>query len=283
MSLDKTYPSYKGYHYKNFKRFSEFKVLKELGKGGYSTVYLVEHKKTKIKYALKCAYKVKRVGGQDRDRSARTRTEIEVLDYLDHPNIVKLEGWFEDDDNIYLVLEHLRGKDLSNFFKKDLPTHKDAIKVIKQVVEALKYCHNKGVIHRDIKLDNILIDKTLTIKITDFGLCTVRRSAKEIHYSQVGTVRYTAPEIIAEEGYNHLVDIWCLGIVIFMLLTGRYPFDGSNRKKVFRRILNKEIKWENYDLSEYAIDLLENILIKDPSYRLSLDQILEHPWITIHE
>lgn len=269
------YSSSNGYPYRNFKRMDEFRIIKELGKGGYSIVYLVEHNKTGEKYALKCAFKLKK----GKDRSHRTRTEIEVLDYLEHPNIVKIKGWFEDDETIYLVLEHLRGKDLVHFFKKDLPSNKDAIKVVKQIIDAISYCHSKGIIHRDIKMDNILIDKTLTIKITDFGLCAVNESDNDVYYSEVGTVRYTAPEILSGKGYNKSIDIWSFGIVLFMLLTRKYPFDGSNKQKVFKRILDKEIDYNKYPVNSQAKHLLKHILVKDPDYRYNLDEIMKHPWL----
>ena len=103
-----------------------------------------------------------------------------------------MKGWFEDDENIYLVLQYLTGRDLSKYFRRNLPSHETAIKIIHQIVDAVKYCHRKGIIHRDIKLDNILINRHMDIKLTDFGLCAIRENNHEYFYDEVGTARYTA-------------------------------------------------------------------------------------------
>lgn len=268
---------------KNFNTVDEFRTIKQLGKGGYSTVYLVEHLKTKSQYALKCADKYK----NNKNRSHRIYTEIQALEYLDHPNIVRLEGWFEDEEKIYLVLEYKKGKDLNYFFRNYFPCHKDAVIIIRQLIEAVRYCHDMGVIHRDIKMDNLLIDKTLECKLTDFGLCTVRENENEVYYSQVGTVRYTAPEMLNRKGYDESVDVWGVGIVIFVMLSDKFPFEShlkGDKKKddIFRKIRYEEVEWERFNFDSQTQDLLSKILIKNPNERLTLDEILEHPWFNVY-
>ena len=110
-----------------------------------------------------------------------------------------------------------------------------------QTVNALKYCHRHGIIHRDMKLENILINDRMNIRLIDFGLCAIRTDENDYFYDEVGTARYTAPEILEGGGYNESVDVWGIGIILFMLLTGKYPFDGSKRKSIFKRIMNKNI------------------------------------------
>lgn len=262
-----------------FCSIDDFEILNELGKGGYSVVYLVKHKSTSKKYALKCAMKFRK----GKDRSERTRQEVEVLSKLRHRRIIRLKGWFEDEDNIYLVLQYLSGRDLSKYFRRNLPSKETSIKIMHQIVDAVKYCHRKGIIHRDIKLDNILINKNLDIKLTDFGLCAIRENSREYFYDEVGTARYTAPELLNGDGYDESVDVWAIGIILFLLLTGKYPFDGSKRKSIFRRILKKRIDYDKYDLDENEIHLLKRLLCKNPRYRIQLDDITGAPWFSSGE
>ena len=253
-----------------FKSLEEFNILEEIGKGGYSKVYLVENKKTKRQYALKAAYKYK----NDKDRSERTRNEIRVLRKLKHPNVISLKGWFEDEETIYLVLEYMVGKDCSKFFKNTLPTKEESKFLVRQLVEAVLYCHSKGIIHRDIKLENMLIDQNFNLKLTDFGLCAIKKSEFDMYESTLGTVRYTAPEMLEGDGYNESVDIWAIGVVLFMLLTGSYPIDGDSRSRIFRRIREKTIHYSKYDLERRDVRLLRKLLEKDPERRMEIEEIL---------
>lgn len=260
--------------YYRFNCIDEFEILHELGKGGYSVVYSVRHKDTGKIYALKCAMKYKK----GKDRSDRTRMEIEILSELRHRRIIKLKGWFEDKNTIYLVLQYLPERDLSRFFRNQLPTKEQAVKIMRQIISALKYCHRKGIVHRDIKLDNILIDHDYKIKLTDFGLCAVKEDSNQYFYDEVGTARYTAPELLRGDGYDESVDVWGLGVVLFLLLTGKYPFDGSKRRSIFRRIRKKRLNYERYNLSEDAIYLLKRLLCKDPRYRIRLEDVTKTDW-----
>ena len=269
-------------HRKKSHRFhsvDEFNVIGELGRGGYSVVYLVKHIKTGKKYALKCAMKFKK----GRDRSDRTLQEILVLSELKHPSVIRLVGWFENEENIYLVLSYVPGRDLSKFFRDKPPTRDLAASIILQIVEGIKYCHSRGVIHRDMKLENILIKDDMTIKLTDFGLCAIKTHRDEYFNDEVGTVRYTAPELLSGEGYDESVDVWGIGVILFTLLTGQYPFDGSRKSNIFKRIVKKHIDYSQYDLSDEEINLLKRLLCKNPRYRININDIERHAWFKTHE
>lgn len=257
-----------------FNSLDEFTILEQIGKGGYSRVYLVENKKTKRRYAMKQAMRMKK----GKDRSDRTMTEIQVLKKLKNPNIIRLKGWFEDDENIYLILEYISGKDCSKFFKKDLPTKSQVKSIIKQLVNAVLYCHSKGIVHRDMKLENILINDDFQIKLTDFGLSAIKKSEYDMLGGQLGTVRYTSPEMLEGNGYNESVDIWGIGIVLFALLTGSYPFDSSTKSKIFDRIKEKTIHYSKYNLERKEVKLLRMLLEKDPDNRIEIENILEQPF-----
>lgn len=264
-------------HYR-FKSLEEFIIIEEIGKGGYSKVYLVENKKSGRRYALKACFKIK----DGKDRSDRTRTEIEVLKKLKHPNIIRLKGYFEDSDNIYLVLEYISGKDCSKFFKNQIPDRDQLQRIMRQLVEAVRYCHERGIIHRDLKLENILITERGDIRLTDFGLAAIKDSDYDMLSGTMGTIRYTAPEMIRGEGYNDSIDVWGIGVIFFTLLTGKYPFDTSQKDKVkkvvFQRILEKTIHYSRYNLDRNAVKLLKKLLQKQPEDRIEIENILREPF-----
>ena len=257
-----------------FRSIDEFELIRELGKGGYSTVHLAKHLETGRKYAIKCAAKYRK----DKDISERTMLEIKVLCKLRHRSVIRLSGWFENRDMIYIVLQHIPGRDLAKYFRKKLPTRQNLFVIMKQIISSVCYCHYKGIIHRDIKLENILIDNNMKIKLTDFGLCGIKESDDDYFYNRVGTARYTAPELLIDDGYNESVDVWGIGVVFFMLLTGEYPFTGSERKSIFSRIINKHIDYSQYNLSKDEIHLLKRLLCKDPRHRIQLEDICDHQW-----
>jgi len=257
-----------------FKNIEEFLIIEELGHGGYSNVYLAEHKKTGKRYALKCAFKYKK----GKNKSKRTYMEIKVLQKLKHKNIISLKGWFEDDETIYLVLEFIKGKDLTKFFDNNPPSKEQIKFIFRQLIEAVLYIHNKRVIHRDLKLENVLIDEDLNIKLTDFGLCTIKKDEFSLFSTKLGTVRYSSPEMLMEDDYNESVDLWAIGIILFKLLTGKYPFDGSTKSKIFKRIQYKKIHWSKYYLERKEESLLRKLLKKDPYQRIEIEEILHHPY-----
>jgi serine/threonine protein kinase len=263
---------------------SDFKILKVLGRGGFSTVYQAKHHKNKLIYALKCIKKVsKDKRGIYRNKTSMIHHEINILLKLNHPNIIRLFDWFEDRDNIYLVLEYITGKDLDCFFNRELATEKHAIHIIVQISNAIKHCHDNNVIHRDIKTGNILVDENLNVKLTDFGLSTIKSHPMDIFFDNVGTAYYISPELLLKKGYNEKVDTWALGITIYYLLTGQYPFKDMKRKDIFRKIRKNSVNYDTYILKEDQINLLKNLLIKDPHKRFNIDDVLNHNWLNKYD
>lgn len=211
--------------------------------------------------------------------------ELEVLEQTSHPNIVAVYELLSDFQNYYIVQEYVRHGELFDFIasKQNSLKEMDAQNIIHQLFLALNYMHSQGMVHRDIKPENILISQEdpLEIKLTDFGFATY-------HHSQelediVGSPIYMAPEIVQKQPYNEMVDCWSAGVVAYVLLTGKQPFNGETKDATYKRILNSEPDFAIPELSEVsydAIDFMKQLIgKKDPSDRMSTRDALVHPWL----
>ena len=204
--------------------------------------------------------------------------EAEILKNLDHPNVIKLEGYYQEGPEHCLVLEYLPHGDLSGFLTKitRLP-EKTAAEVMQQVLSALHHCHKRGVVHRDIKPENILLSsigkKGISCKLADFDSAGLLDKAGKGIY---GTLYYTAPEIFCGK-YDEKVDIWSAGVMLYQLLTGRHLFCGANNEEIQEKINREEIVLDNAISSE-ARDLLEKMLVREASSRISAKEACMHPW-----
>ena len=225
--------------------------------------------------------------------------ETNLMKKLNHPNITRILELFEDKEYILIIMEYINGGNLFSFLKKRRKVSEKTAKFLfKQVILGIKYMHKQNIVHRDIKLENILIDLNNNIKICDFGIGRVLSSPDQLLYDQCGTPMYIAPEILLsskEKGYKPFpVDIWSSGIALYILLSGSLPFSFKNGKSVSIEeseknennnteelqfsIINSEPKHiEN--ISDEARDLLKGLLNKNPDKRLNCDEILSHKWL----
>ena len=253
---------------------NDFIITRHLGSGGFSNVKLGYHKKNKNYYAIKCMNKIH----NSKDMVKWIYHEKKILRSLNHDNIIRLLDTFEDDDKIYFVLEFLNGCDLGKFFDSKIREESIIKKIVIQVLLAIQYCHKNSIIHRDIKISNILIDKDYNIKLTDFGLSSIKKHPLDLFYNNVGTVHFSPPELLNRAGCDERSDIWSFGITIYVLLVGKYPFDGKNDSTIFHKIKHHDI---NYDpkLTSDQKDFLEKILHKDPNKRATIDELFNHPWL----
>ena len=263
-------------------KISDFQILKELGAGSFGHVYLVSHKITKAQYAIKAIDK--------RDKSNQNekpyfRREIEVMYKIHHPNVVKLFGHFEDNNYCYFIMEYIEKGNIYNLIphdgKKKLNT-KIVASLIKDVISAVYYLHHMKpiIIHRDIKPENVLLGEGLVSKLTDFGWSNYMQE-DEKRKTVCGTPIYLAPEIIKEEGHDEKVDIWCIGVLLFELITGNVPFQGNDLESLKENILHLRIAWPK-DINTDAKNLIKKILKLDPGSRISLEEMLQHPFISKH-
>ena len=255
---------------------SDFDIGKPLGNGKFGKVYLAREKKSHFIVALKVLYKsqLSKAGVEH-----QLRREIEIQAHLRHPNILRLYGYFYDATRIYLILEFAaKGELYKELQKHGTFDEKRSAKYIKSLAAALQYCHTKHVIHRDIKPENLLLDGNSELKIADFGWSTV---AKDKRQTFCGTLDYLAPEMLTHGVYDFRVDVWALGILMYECLVGSPPFEAQGHHETYKKISKVDIKWPSH-ISSDAKDLISKLLVKDPSQRMALDQVANHPWIKKH-
>jgi calcium/calmodulin-dependent protein kinase I len=240
------------------------------------------HKKTGNIVAVKC---IDRNGLPEEDE-ASLRQEVEIMRSLDHPNIVKLLDFYEEDKYFYVVLEYLPGGELfDRIVKKTYYNEKEARDTVRLICEAIKYCHDKGIAHRDLKPENLLLTSEMddaSIKVADFGFA-IKDASRTSLTTQCGTPGYVAPEILRNEPYGKAVDMWSIGVITYILLGGYPPFHDDNQKALFRKIKKGDFEFhEEYwgAVSQEAKDLISGLLNIDPAHRLTCDDVLHHAWVS---
>jgi calcium-dependent protein kinase len=260
-----------------------FELIYMLGNGAFGKVRLYRDKNDKsLLYAIK-TLKKKNIPYYE---FKLIKTEVDILSELDHPNIVNYFGTFEDEFYIHIIMEYLKGDNLFKVISVKNYTgfdEQDMSNIIFQLVKALFFIHNKNIVHRDIKPENILFsDKKdfSSLKLIDFGLATQKKTDNKT----VGTPYYMAPEMIKGK-YSPKSDIWSVGIIIYLMLTDKFPFVNSKEYDVFEMIEEGKYNTQLLDdceCSEEAKDLVKKILVKDPDKRPSASDIIDHPWIKKH-
>jgi len=258
----------------------DFDVIKELGCGSFGRVFLAKHKKTKVQYAIKAIDKKNKTNIEEKPYFRR---ELEVMYKIHHPNVVKLFGHFEDNHYCYFIMEYISKGNVYNLItldKKKQLAPKIVAQIIKDVISATYFLHNMNppIIHRDIKPENVLLNDGIVAKLTDFGWSNYIEEEKE-RKTVCGTPIYLAPEIIKEKGHDEKVDIWCIGVLLFELITGTVPFQGKDIESLKSNILHLRISWPK-EMNKDAKDLISKILKLDPNERITLEDMLEHPFFT---
>ena len=257
----------------------DYILLKSIGKGAFSEVFLAEHKPTQTYAAVK---QIAKNSSYVVDHLVQLKAEISIMKRCDHPYISKFYEVMEDDDNIYLTQEYVEGGNLLNYFNSNQDVDEHIIKkLFIQILYALDYLHNEiKIIHRDIKMENILLDQNNNVRIIDFGLCCPIPEEKTVSEPTVngGSPAYVAPEMILGLPYSEAVDVWALGIILFAMSHSFLPFDDPNINRLFRKIVTINVKCRK-DLDPQIVDLINKMLNKEPNKRISISQIFEHPWI----
>lgn len=205
---------------------------------------------------------------------------------LDHSNILKLKECYEEENMYYIVTELADGGDLFNkIVEKKCYTESEARDVIRTIVEAISYCHEHNIVHRDLKPENILLSSSGDIKIADFGFAKSMDLKTRLN-TDCGTPWYVAPEILENKAYGTEVDMWSLGVIIYIILGGFPPFHDNNQAKLFRKIRSGHYAFTAPyfdDISDNAKDLIQHLLVVDPRGRFDAKQVLKHKWVISNE
>jgi serine/threonine protein kinase len=260
-----------------FKKFlSKYKLGNTIGTGGFSVVKRAVNRKTLEAAAVKI---VKQAHAQ----GSILEREIEIMKKVgNHPNILTLHDVFQTKKNVYLVMELAEGGEVfDHIVKHGQYSERDASIVAKQIVEAVKYLHDHGVAHRDLKPQNLLCGAggPTDIRIADFGLSKIFNS-QTMMKTCCGSPEYVAPEILECTSYDNSVDMWSIGVIIYILLTGCFPFWSDNVQVLYKKILGGVYRWPaKPDVSDSAKDLVRRLLERDTTKRLTAAECLKHPWI----
>lgn len=252
---------------------------KFLGKGGFAKVYEFTNLETKRLSAAKVIAKTSLTKSRAKQK---LMSEIKIHRSLHHNNIVGFEHFFEDAENVYILLELCHNQSLNELLRRRKRLHElEAQCYVNQICAAVKYLHSHRVIHRDLKLGNLFLNDKMEVKIGDFGLATKLEFDGERKRTICGTPNYIAPEVLeGKQGHSYEVDIWSLGVIIYTLIIGKPPFETSDVKTTYKRIrMNAYSFPENVPISDAARDLITKILNNDPSKRPSVDDILSHEFI----
>lgn len=290
----------------------QFSIQGQLGKGHFATVYLATEKSTGMRYAVKKFEK--RSGPGERSKVDGLQQEIAVLMGVSHPNMLCLKDTFNETDGVYLVLELAPEGELFNWIvMKHKLTEQETRKVFIQLFQGVKYLvsplvtrtpqipsnvrlanmiqHERNIVHRDIKPENILlIDKHLNVKLADFGLAKII-GEESFTTTLCGTPSYVAPEILEQSNrrrYTRAVDVWSLGVVLYICLCGFPPFSDELYSKENPYTLSQQIRMGRFDypspywdsVGDPALDLIDRMLTVDVEQRITVDECLEHPWTT---
>ena len=264
----------------------EFDIGAELGRGNFAKVHECTRwsDPTKKKYALKTMEK-KAIKNCKRNMQSVLQ-EIDIMRALDHPYAIKLYEVYESNKYIHLVLSYLDGGMLfDRISSKQTYQEKTAIELMKNILEALNYLHEKNIVHRDLKPENLLLaskDNDLDLRIADFGLASFIKEGEQLSY-RCGTPGYVGPELLEDKGYDRKVDIFSVGVILYVLLSGRPAFLGFNVNEILIKNKKCQVEFpEKYwgKISDTAKDLVLKMMQKDPKDRITAKEALEHEWFT---
>jgi tRNA A-37 threonylcarbamoyl transferase component Bud32 len=260
---------------------------KELGRGTTGVVKLAIDIQNQNHFAVKIIERSK--FNHDKNSENQFDREITILKKLRHPHIISYVDIFQGAKDMYIILELGEMELFDIIVTNDGLPEEMSSRLFGELLSAVQYLHSQGIVHRDIKPENILLTKELSVKLTDFGLAKITEKAG-LMTTLCGTPQYLAPEIIAFGkgnkqkimGYDNSVDLWSLGVVLYVMIAAEVPFDASDRHQLFLLIESGTFsisspKFHNY--SKESIDLLQKLLVVDPRFRLTITQSCNHPWI----
>jgi len=259
------------------KTLGQYQVIKTLGEGSFGKVKLAKHSETNQMVALKV---INRKLVSNLDMTARVDREIQYLKLLRHPHIIKLYQVITTSTEIIMVIEYAGGELFDYIVKRGKMPEDEARRFFQQIVCAVDYCHRHKIVHRDLKPENLLLDDNLNVKIADFGLSNIMTDGNFLKTS-CGSPNYAAPEVISGKLYaGPEVDVWSCGVILYVMLCGRLPFDDEYIPTLFKKINGGIFTIPSY-LSAGARHLLSRMLVVDPLQRATIAEIRESPWFAV--
>ncbi|KZV57973.1 CBL-interacting serine/threonine-protein kinase 1-like [Dorcoceras hygrometricum] len=270
-------PIWKGMKKKGM-RLGKYEFGRTLGEGNFGKVKFARHVESDRPFAIKVLEKNTIL---DLKLTHQIKREIGTLKLLKHPNVVRLYEVLASKTKIYMVLEYVNGGELFDRIasKGKLPEAQGR-KLFQQLIDGVSYCHNRGVFHRDLKLENVLIDANGNIKITDFGLSALPQHFRDdgLLHTTCGSPNYVAPEVLSNRGYDGATsDTWSCGVILYVILTGYLPFDDQNLAVLYQKITKGDVQIPKW-LSPGARNLVKRILDPNPRTRITIDEIKENDW-----
>ena len=255
-----------------FEVLKDYSIISDLGEGNFGKVKLSILNSNNEKYAIKIIDK-KKLNSQ---KKSSAFNEIEIISRLNHPNIIYVEKILEDEKNFYIIMEYCNNGELFNYIvDKEKLEFDEALSFFYQLINGVEYLHEQGFAHRDLKPENLLLNKNNILKIIDFGLCHDFNGTKLLK-TKCGSPSYAAPEILLGYPYDGFkTDIWCCGIILYVMLCGFLPFDGETNQEIFNQIIECKPEYPSF-LGEECISLLIGILTPIPEERLSIQEIKNH-------
>ncbi|KAK0658274.1 Carbon catabolite-derepressing protein kinase [Lasiodiplodia hormozganensis] len=255
-------------------RLGQYQIVKTLGEGSFGKVKLAVHVVSGQKVALKIIARKKLI---TRDMAGRIEREIQYLQLLRHPHIIKLYTVITTPSEIIMVLEYAGIELFDHIVAHGKMSEDKARKFFQQIVCAVEYCHRHKIVHRDLKPENLLLDENLNVKIADFGLSNIMTDGNFLKTS-CGSPNYAAPEVISGKLYaGPEVDVWSCGVILYVLLVGRLPFDDDYIPSLFKKIAQGSYTIPNY-LSSGAVRLIKKMLVVNPVHRITIAEIRQDPW-----
>ncbi|KAF6106191.1 SIK family kinase 3 [Phyllostomus discolor] len=258
-------------------RIGYYEIDRTIGKGNFAVVKRATHLVTKAKVAIKIIDKTQ----LDEENLKKIFREVQIMKMLCHPHIIRLYQVMETERMIYLVTEYASGGEIfDHLVAHGRMAEKEARRKFKQIVAAVFFCHCRNIVHRDLKAENLLLDANLNIKIADFGFSN-HFTPGQLLKTWCGSPPYAAPELFEGKEYDGpKVDIWSLGVVLYVLVCGALPFDGSTLQNLRARVLSGKFRIPFF-MSTECEHLIRHMLVLDPSKRLSMEQICKHKWMKL--
>ncbi|CAD8163008.1 unnamed protein product [Paramecium octaurelia] len=257
----------------------DFEFIRCIGMGGFSKVYMVRERRSGQYYAMKLIEKSPII---QQNKQSIIQNERDIMSILNHPFIVKMQYAFESRKYLVFVLEYCSGGELFYLLRKvKRMKEEEAFFYFSEICLGMKHLHENNIIYRDIKPENILIDFDGHVRIADFGLSKPNMTEQDIGYSFCGSPEYMAPEMLLKSGHTFQLDLYCLGALLYELVTGLPPYYSRNTEEIYTRILNQKLNFPpQLQLSPQIKDLLNNLLAKNPKNRIdNIETLLRHPWM----